>query len=100
MSILWVQPACFDKSLTDEFNEQYSAHYPWYRWGNLTEQRGYDPVPLEEVERGEWSQGLWVDWRYHQLHCTFGWRKMHRALLKAGRGGALDDTALGYGHTV
>ena len=39
---------------------------------------------------------MWVTREFRFFHCTYQWRKMHRALL---RDGILDDYAANYSHT-
>jgi len=88
MSFSWLPPACYDDALTAEF----LSLKPW-RW--TTDRTGTDPVLLEKVLAGDHAN-LYVSWEYHLLHCTYMWRKLHRAALGSG----MVDSYIGnYNHT-
>jgi hypothetical protein len=87
MSFIWSAPACFDAGLMDEFTSKKT--WAWYR-------RDGSEVPIEEVRKGELTN-LFVSWEFHLTHCTFMWRKMHRAI----KNGAPIDSYIGnYNHTM
>jgi hypothetical protein len=88
MSFSWLPPPCYDAELTSEFLQL--KRWEWYFDVNNTA-----PAPLEEVLRGDHPK-LYVSWEYHLYHCTYMWRKMHRALL-AER--PLDGYIGSYEHT-
>ena len=55
-----------------------------------------EPVPLATVRLGEHTH-LYVSREFHLHHCTYMWRKMHRALIQ----GRPQDTYVGnYSHTA
>ncbi|KAI4211032.1 MAG: hypothetical protein LQ351_006152 [Letrouitia transgressa] len=89
MSWLWVPHECFDAELVEEFIAL--RDWDWYR--NYT---GGERVPLEEVRTGM-HDALWAPQQYHMFHCTYMWKKMHRAIL---RHGPLDDDVASFDHTV
>jgi len=70
ISFAWQTPECYDSDLISEFAA-------WDAWNFYTEPHGNVTMPQQDVLRGE--QSLWVSWRYHDVHCTFMWRQMHRA---------------------
>jgi len=78
MSFTWSHPRCFDKKLMDEFLSLKN-----WTWWDETDQNDGKPVPFKEVSLGQHTR-LYVSWEYHITHCTFMWKKMHRAVL-AGR---------------
>ncbi|KAB5572420.1 hypothetical protein GE09DRAFT_1216984 [Coniochaeta sp. 2T2.1] len=88
ISFSWLPPACYDADLVAEF-EQY-RNWTWYE-----DVQGKRPVPKSEVVRGE-RESVHVYWDYHLVHCTFMWKKMHRALA---RGGWVDSLIADYEHT-
>jgi hypothetical protein len=88
MSFSWLSPSCFDADLTHEF--EHHADWHWYRNPMATKE-----VAKEEVLQGE-SRQLFVDTKYHRAHCTFMWKKLHRALAK---GWYVDSYIGSYNHT-
>lgn len=91
MSILWVTPECYDAELAEEFKTHWD--HEWWAHRKADPQ---DQVPYDVVAQGEWKY-LWVEWEYHQLHCTFMWRKMHRAILNHW---PMEDRLMSWGHTL
>ncbi|KAK5994537.1 hypothetical protein PT974_05015 [Cladobotryum mycophilum] len=89
MSFTWSRPQCFDGELVDEF----LALQNWTWW---LDAYGNQEVPLETVALGVYSP-LFVTWEYHLFHCTYMWRKMHRAVLN---GAPLDSYVLNLDHTL
>jgi hypothetical protein len=87
ISFSWQTPECYDSTLVSEF----ASFSPWTFW---TSENGTETVSLEEAFLGE--RKLWFPWRYHVVHCTFVWRKMHRAYEV----GWIDSDLRGYGHTM
>lgn len=90
MSFAWLPDACFDGELMDEFLAHPSGPWHWYSDTNKTTE-----ISREEVNLGEYEE-LYVKWEYHLIHCTFMWKKMHRAVLQ---GRPIDDYIGSYGHT-
>jgi hypothetical protein len=82
----WQTPECYDASLSAEFAEW----EPWIFW---TSKHGNESVPREVAYLGERS--LWTTWHFHIVHCTFGWRKLHRAY----EAGWIDSSTRKYEHT-
>jgi hypothetical protein len=85
---LWVPPECYDFELETTYLQQPGLKY--YRDVNLTEE-----VSLREVKRGE-SIGWFVPWDHHVRHCSFAFRKFHRAVAY---GKKVDGYVLQYAHT-
>lgn len=85
---LWVPPDCYDFELETVYLQQPDLKF--YRDVNLTEE-----VPLREVKTGK-SPGWFVPWDHHVRHCSFAWRKFHRA---AAFGKKVDGYVLQYAHT-
>jgi hypothetical protein len=90
MSFSWLPSPCYDSQLSEQFLTL--KNWQWFNSPNMTEDA---KVEKEEVLKGEHDY-LWVSWEYHKLHCTYMWRKMHRAVL---RGGFVDQYIGNYEHT-
>lgn len=56
----------------------------------------YDKLPTPDVAAGKYAE-LLVSWEYHFAHCTFMWKKIHRAILKEG---PLDSYVGNLNHTL
>lgn len=89
MSFAWLPAHCFDRELTDEF----LALRDWEWFLDID---GIHAVALDSIIAGGYPQ-LYVTQEYHLYHCTFMWRKMHRAVL---RGGPLDSYIGNFNHTT
>lgn len=76
MSWLWVRPECYDQALIDDFMNR--TEWSWHSDWKLTPE---SKIPLEEVFRGDHPQ-LYTAKKYHSIHCTYMWQKMHKALLE------------------
>ncbi|KAL9107113.1 MAG: hypothetical protein Q9227_007979 [Pyrenula ochraceoflavens] len=76
MSWLWVRPECYDKELIDNFMAR--TDWSWHTEWNLTAE---SQVPLDVVFRGDHPQ-LYTSKKYHSIHCTYMWQKMHKALME------------------
>ncbi|KAJ3475709.1 hypothetical protein NLG97_g9364 [Lecanicillium saksenae] len=74
ISFTWSHPDCFDEELMAEFLSLKN----WTWWFDTA---GEHPVPLDKVATGTHAN-LYVTWEYHTMHCTFMWKKMHRAMLQ------------------
>jgi len=89
MSFCWLPDACYDAELSDEFR---AHNWEWFLDANQTES-----VPQAEALSGVHPR-LFVNWEYHLKHCTYMWRKLHRAVL--GKGNMAIDSYIGsYAHT-
>ncbi|KAJ5569721.1 uncharacterized protein N7459_009151 [Penicillium hispanicum] len=88
MSFSWLPTDCYDAELTETFLDLQA--WEWY-----TDATG-SPAPRDAVLTGEYDE-LFVSWEYHLLHCTYAWRKMHRALL---HGRPVDGYIAQYTHTA
>lgn len=91
MSWLWLPNECFDAELVEEFIQL--RDWKWY-----THHRGLeeDRVPVADVKTGMYDS-LWAPQEYHMWHCTYMWKKMHRAIL---RHGPIDNDIARYNHTL
>jgi len=76
MSWLWVRPECYDQELIDNFMNR--TDWSWHSDWKLTPE---SRIPLEEVVRGDHAK-LFTQKKYHSVHCTYMWQKMHKALLE------------------
>lgn len=73
ISFAWLPARCFDQELMDEF----MAVHDW-KW--FLDRDGQHSVDLASVAAGGYDE-LYVTQEYHMYHCTYMWRKMHRAIL-------------------
>ncbi len=74
MSFTWTHPDCFDKELMEDF-------LSLRNWTWSFDAAGKETVPVERLSAGQHTD-LFVSWEYHITHCTYMWKKMHRAILK------------------
>ena len=89
MSFSWLPPDCYDQELIDQFLQL--RDWTWYINDN-----GTQAARKEDVLAGKYDH-LYVTDAYHQFHCTYMWRKLHRAVLRDG----LVDSYIGsYKHTA
>lgn len=88
MSFSWLPPACFDGDLIEHFLSV--KDWRWYSEASNSSSVGFDIV-----QRGE-HPWLWVTREFHLYHCTYQWRKMHRAILQ---GRPMDAYIGNYTHT-
>ncbi|KAH8660329.1 hypothetical protein BX600DRAFT_513943 [Xylariales sp. PMI_506] len=91
MAFSWLPARCYDAELTAEFARLKD-------WEYFEDQNRTVPVPLELALTGGYSE-LYTKFEYHLRHCTFLWKKMHRALLQRGGKRAIDSVTAKYGHT-
>jgi hypothetical protein len=92
MSFIWVHPACYDRELTTEFET--ARDWKWYTEYHGESGNG-ELISMDDIRTGEFD--AWVPWEFHTVHCTFQWRKMHRALMG---GLPLDSYLAAYNHTI
>lgn len=94
MSFAWLPARCFDSSLTAEFLAL--REWEWFEAADSgaanISQRGVD---ISSVAKGAHDQ-LLVTQEYHLYHCTYMWRKMHRAIQREQ---PLDGYIGSMGHT-
>jgi hypothetical protein len=76
MSFGWLPARCFDKELTDECLAR--QDWKWFLDPNRVE-----AIDFSDVAAGHYD-AVYVTREYQLYHCTYMWRKMHRAML-AGR---------------
>jgi hypothetical protein len=88
MSFAWTPSRCFDSDLMAEFTSVRN-------WTFFTSENGTEEVPHLTVALGEHDK-LYVTQEFHMYHCTYMWRKMHRAVLAAV---PLDGYIGNYHHT-
>lgn len=89
MSFSWLPLQCFDSQLVAEFLALRDWH--WY-----LDSTGRQEVLANEVKLGTHDQ-LFVTWEYHLNHCTYMWKKLHRAILQDG---PIDGYIGNYNHTL
>lgn len=76
MSFAWLPTPCFDRELMEEFLGL--RQWTWY-----TDKDGQTVASELNIREGKYNE-IFVSWEYHLVHCTYMWRKMHRALLQGG----------------
>lgn len=89
MSSSWLPSRCIDSELMEQFTNSHS--WTWYADIN-----GTTVEPCESVSAGNHDR-LFVTQGFHLYHCTYMWRKMHRAVLSAT---PLDGYIGDYHHTT
>ena len=87
-SFSWLHRDCYDEELVEQFLSQEA-------WEWFEDEEATVPIELEAALEGK-HHHLYVSWEYHLTHCTFMWKKLHRALLRRG---AIDDYIGDLGHT-
>ena len=89
VSFAWHPPACFTADDADD-----EALFMGLRSWRFHHENGSE-IAIEEVRRGE-LRVAFTDLEWHLTHCTFMWKKLHRALLA---GGKVDSYVGDYTHT-
>lgn len=89
ISFAWVHEKCFDGELAHSFRDTK------FKWSLGPE--GQQPISQHEAFSGDYPI-VFASWGYHVRHCTWLWRKMHRAILGEGRA-TLDGITSDYMHT-
>jgi hypothetical protein len=89
ISFAWVHEKCFDGELSHSFRDTK------FKWSLGPE--GQQPISQDEAFSGDYPI-VFASWGYHVRHCTWLWRKMHRAILGEGRA-TLDGITSDYMHT-
>ncbi|KAF7934502.1 uncharacterized protein EAE98_000788 [Botrytis deweyae] len=88
MTMAWLHRDCYDDELSEEFLEVASEPF-------FYDMEGTKPVK-DYKELSEVKVMVWTTRKYHIFHCSYGWRMMHRSLL---RGGVLESGLSSYHHT-
>ena len=88
VTMSWVPPACYDATLDDEWN-----HFG--NWSLFDDPSATIPLSVEQVKSGEYEM-LYTDVEWHLSHCTYAWKKMHRAFSEKR---PLDSPTWKYAHT-
>jgi hypothetical protein len=87
----WLPQRCIDKDLTDEFRNAGDWHF-------YEDREGTKELQEEELK---WRVGpnmtYFTTLKYHRTHCSFQWRKMHRA-MQSGR--KIENALANYDHTL
>ncbi|KIW72267.1 hypothetical protein PV04_00473 [Phialophora macrospora] len=97
MSFTWVPQPCFDEALVTEFLESPEQPWHWFREPNVdANSTTTTALSFQDVRTGQFPE-LYVTNAYHSTHCTFTWKKLHRALTKTGY---LDSYIGSYEHTL
>jgi hypothetical protein len=73
MSFIWVRPECYHGDLLEDFMKR--SEWAWYSDPQLKHK-----LPMDEVFNGDHPQAF-APKQYHQIHCTYMWRKMHSVLV-------------------
>ena len=87
-SFSWLHRDCYDTDLVEQF-----LSYEFWEW--FEDEDATVPIERQDVLEGK-HKYLYVSWKYHLTHCTFMWKKLHRALLRRG---AIDNYIGDLGHT-
>lgn len=90
ISFSWLPLQCYDSDLANEFK----ALTDWTYW---LDRNKTEPISQELALSGEFA-GLYTEFEYHLRHCTYLWKKMHRAVLGEGKV-AIDSVTGVYAHT-
>ncbi|KAJ5729340.1 uncharacterized protein N7483_003848 [Penicillium malachiteum] len=72
-SYAWYPKPCWDKELHDEFFRAHSHETDW-------RMMDYTPVTAAEVLTGTYIDLRPTSGQFHDLHCTYEWRRLIRAL--------------------
>jgi len=89
MAFSWVPPACYDGELDQQFLSKKD-------WAWFLDQQGNVSASSHIIAQGE-ANIAWVTWEYQRTHCTYTWRKLHRAITAAR---PLDGYIRDYHHTA
>jgi hypothetical protein len=91
LAAAWLPPACIDKELTDDFRTQGP-------WRYFADRDGTEELFEEELQYrvGEGNE-YYTSLKYHKTHCSYQWRKMHRAMQM---GTKIENKLADYHHTI
>lgn len=85
----WVHPDCYDEELERDFLEYAGRH--WY-----TDPEGKQELSEDFMRQTGGPNPVYVSMKYHDAHCAYTWKKLHRAIL---RGKPIDSQIGEYPHT-
>ncbi|KUI72152.1 hypothetical protein VM1G_07808 [Cytospora mali] len=90
LAAAWLPPACIDQELNEEFRNEGP-------WRYFADREGTEELPEEELPYrvGEGME-FYASLKYHKTHCSYQWRKMHRAMM---RGTKIENKLADYHHT-
>ncbi|KAK2605523.1 hypothetical protein N8I77_008356 [Diaporthe amygdali] len=91
LAAAWLPPACIDEELTADFRAQGP-------WTYFADREGTQELFEEELQyRVGKGNEYYTSLRYHKTHCSYQWRKMHRAME---RGTKIENKLADYHHTM
>lgn len=86
----WVPTACYDAELEAEFFDI----KPWHWYADAD---GKQELSIESIRKDGGPNPIYVSVEYHWVHCSYTWRKLHRARMMQRP----IDTHIGdYDHTI
>ncbi|KAK6084505.1 hypothetical protein SCUP234_03294 [Seiridium cupressi] len=85
----WVHRDCYDEDLERDFLDYAGRH--WY-----TDPEGKHELSEDLMRQTGGPNPVYVSTKYHDTHCAYTWRKLHRAIL---RGTPIDSQIGPYAHT-
>ena len=87
----WLPQRCIDQELTDEFRAAGDWHF-------YVDKNGTEELMESELQyRVGPGMDYYTTLEYHRTHCSFQWRKMHRAMQSGGR---IENALANYEHTL
>jgi hypothetical protein len=89
MSYIWVRPECLHSDLIENFFNR--TDWAFYRDPKLRHQ-----IPTAEIVRGD-HQKAFTARKYHSIHCSYMWRKMHKVLIERK---PIDSDLASWHHTL
>lgn len=87
ISFAWQTKECYDSSLVSDFAN-------WDSWVYYLDAQSNVTISQDVAFEGETD--VLTTWKFHQVHCTFMWRQMHRAF----EAGWIDSHLRSYNHTL
>jgi hypothetical protein len=91
MSFAWQRPACYYEDLVESFKNRTD----WHFYSNWTLEPA-EELPLDRVIAGDFDV-VYAEKRYHPIHCTYMWQKMHTAYQQ---GLPVDSSTPPMSHTL
>lgn len=91
LAAAWLPPACIDQELTQDFRDQGP-------WRYFADREGTQELSEEDLQyRVGPGNEYYTSLKYHKTHCSYQWRKMHRAME---RGTKIENKLADYHHTM
>lgn len=87
----WLPQRCIDQELSDEFEATGDWHF--YEDRNGTKELTVDELKYRVGPNMTYFTSL----KWHRTHCSYQWRKMHRAMKSGGR---IENSLADYEHTL